>query len=204
MRIRRRHLEMHQRAAAEKIGSNAATWCQYETGKRPMPERRLRAVADALGVSPDWLRDGVGDGSAAAPPPAVELSDHATPWGHRGPWQYGELLRQLREGAGVSREDLAREIGVEPRHIANAETTSGVVLGRGAEIALGRYLARLGAEREEAIIRRAAAAACKIARNEPAWNGILAMAELSGREPEAVLADNVRAMLAREPKGEAT
>jgi transcriptional regulator with XRE-family HTH domain len=69
IRTRRRDLSLSQDSLAKAAGVNQTTLSRWERGEVPIAES-LRAIADTLDVSIDWLLTGEGDG-----PPDLALDD---------------------------------------------------------------------------------------------------------------------------------
>ena len=55
IKVRRKELSMSQSELAEKVGISYAQVGRYETKDVQPPTKTLTAIADALGVSPDFL-----------------------------------------------------------------------------------------------------------------------------------------------------
>lgn len=82
-----------------------------ERGKSAGSEKVLMAVARALGLSPEWLRSGLGKRECDLP----AFRDAA-------PQPFSERLRQLRKVAGLSQRQLANFVGVSTSAVSCWET----------------------------------------------------------------------------------
>jgi transcriptional regulator with XRE-family HTH domain len=64
IKLRRKQLNMSQSGLAAKVGISYAQIGRYETKGSQPPTKTLTAIADALGVSPDFLIYGTSDEKA--------------------------------------------------------------------------------------------------------------------------------------------
>ena len=64
IKLRRKELGMSQSDLAEKVGISYAQIGRYETKDAQPPTKTLTAIADALGISPDYLIYGTSDEKA--------------------------------------------------------------------------------------------------------------------------------------------
>lgn len=56
MKERRKELGLTQNEAAKKIGIGALALCSWETEKRPVPEKKLEDIAEAYGITVEYLK----------------------------------------------------------------------------------------------------------------------------------------------------
>lgn len=84
---RRKELNMSQSELADKVGISYAQVGRYETKGAQPPTKTLTAIADALGVSPDFLIYGTSDEKAKS-----RLTD-------------AELLNQFKAIEGMDEDD---------------------------------------------------------------------------------------------------
>jgi transcriptional regulator with XRE-family HTH domain len=91
-------------------GETRQTVGEWESGKRPVPPKKRRRIARALGVTPAaiWQADPAqSDDTEQNVPRETILALH--------PRDYGAMIQQRRLAIGMSPEELAEAIGVDPR-----------------------------------------------------------------------------------------
>ena len=69
LRRRRRSLGLSQQALAQAIGARFQQIHKYETGENRISAARLWALANALGVSPDYFFEGLREAAGRVPAP---------------------------------------------------------------------------------------------------------------------------------------
>lgn len=128
VRRERERAGLSQTRLARMCGLSGPMISCLERGKSAGSEKVLRAVANALGVRPEWLRSGTGKRERDA--------DDQAAFPDATPQPFPERLKQLRKEAGLSQRQLANFIGVSTSAVSCWETGA-------REIPAGDNLVRL-------------------------------------------------------------